>query len=257
MPGVLVRGAGGLRVSGSLGTSDGGPVAVRRVVRRDARDQVVDENRARTRRAVPEAVAAQTRGMLESVVRVGTGRAADLGAEGVTAWGKTGTTENYGDAWFVGATDDLTVAVWVGYPDRLRPMETEWRGEAVAGGTYPASIWRSFMVSVLERQRRALEDECRDEEARATDRCREAGLGSPADGPEVPDATAPPVPATPEAPAQPPTAEPAAPAAQAPEAGGDAAPEAAPPAEAPAPQPAPAPEAAPAPAPPAGGVGAG
>ena len=59
--------------------------------------------------------------------------------------GKTGTTENYGDAWFVGWTKELTVAVWVGYPDELRPMETEFNGEPVAGGTYPAAIWKSFM----------------------------------------------------------------------------------------------------------------
>ena len=51
--------------------------------------------------------------------------------------GKTGTTENYGDAWFVGWTKEYTVAVWVGYPDELKPMETEFQGEPVAGGTYP------------------------------------------------------------------------------------------------------------------------
>jgi len=59
--------------------------------------------------------------------------------------GKTGTTENYGDAWFVGWTNELTVAVWVGYPDELRPMETEFNGRPVAGGTFPAAIWKSFM----------------------------------------------------------------------------------------------------------------
>ena len=43
--------------------------------------------------------------------------------------GKTGTTENYGDAWFVGYTPQLAVAVWVGYPDRLQPMLTEFNGD--------------------------------------------------------------------------------------------------------------------------------
>ena len=42
--------------------------------------------------------------------------------------GKTGTTENYGDAWFVGFDTHYTVAVWVGYPDKLIPMKTQYRG---------------------------------------------------------------------------------------------------------------------------------
>jgi hypothetical protein len=65
--------------------------------------------------------------------------------------GKTGTTENYGDAWFVGYTPQLAVAVWVGYPDRLEPMETEFNGDPVAGGTFPALIWRSFAKRALAR----------------------------------------------------------------------------------------------------------
>ena len=63
--------------------------------------------------------------------------------------GKTGTTENYGDAWFVGYTPQLVMAVWVGYPNKLRPMLTEFDGEPVAGGTYPALIWKSFMEQAL------------------------------------------------------------------------------------------------------------
>jgi membrane peptidoglycan carboxypeptidase len=64
--------------------------------------------------------------------------------------GKTGTTDDYGDAWFVGYTPELAVAVWVGYPDALRPMETEYHGEPVSGGTLPAEIWRAFMTRALE-----------------------------------------------------------------------------------------------------------
>ncbi len=64
--------------------------------------------------------------------------------------GKTGTTENYGDAWFVGYTPQLAVAVWVGYPDRLEPMETEFEGDPVAGGTFPALIWRTFAERALD-----------------------------------------------------------------------------------------------------------
>ena len=69
---------------------------------------------------------------------------------GVFVAGKTGTTENYGDAWFVGWTREITVAVWVGYPDELRPMETEFAGEPVAGGTYPALIFKDFVEQALD-----------------------------------------------------------------------------------------------------------
>ncbi len=73
--------------------------------------------------------------MLSLVVTSGTGKAAQVGDEFI--WGKTGTTENYGDAWFVGGNDDITVAIWVGYADKLQPMEYEHAGGPVAGGTYP------------------------------------------------------------------------------------------------------------------------
>ncbi len=63
--------------------------------------------------------------------------------------GKTGTTENYGDAWFVGYTPQFVVAVWVGYPNKLVPMLTEFHGHAVAGGTFPALIWKAFMQKAL------------------------------------------------------------------------------------------------------------
>ncbi len=86
--------------------------------------------------------------ILQKVIRQGTGRKAAL-ADRPTA-GKTGTTENYGDAWFVGYTPQLAVAVWVGYPNNLTPMLTEFEGEAVAGGTYPALIWKSFMESAVK-----------------------------------------------------------------------------------------------------------
>jgi penicillin-binding protein 1A len=86
--------------------------------------------------------------LLEGVVTSGTGKAAAL--PGYTVAGKTGTTENYGDAWFVGYTPQLVTAVWVGYPNTLRPMLTEYHGRAVAGGTFPAQIWKTFMQAALQ-----------------------------------------------------------------------------------------------------------
>ena len=85
--------------------------------------------------------------MLEGVIQSGTGTAAQL--PGWTVAGKTGTTENFGDAWFVGFTPNLVTAVWVGYPDKLVPMLSQFHGRAVAGGTYPALIWKAFMQQAL------------------------------------------------------------------------------------------------------------
>ena len=79
------------------------------------------------RRVLDPNLAAIEDQMLGGVVRSGTGTAAQLPG-GWSVAGKTGTTENYGDAWFVGFTDRYTAAVWVGYPDRLRFMRTEYRG---------------------------------------------------------------------------------------------------------------------------------
>jgi penicillin-binding protein 1A len=92
-------------------------------------------------------VAEQASDTLTGVVTSGTGTAAQIGDEG--AWGKTGTTENYGDAWFCGGSGDLTTCVWVGYPEGAKSMSTEYQGGPVAGGTYPAEIWGDFMSEVL------------------------------------------------------------------------------------------------------------
>jgi penicillin-binding protein 1A len=85
--------------------------------------------------------------ILQQAVRLGTGKRASLPNRPVA--GKTGTTENYGDAWFVGYTPQLAVAVWVGYPTTLKPMLSEFNGDAVSGGTFPALIWKSFAEQAL------------------------------------------------------------------------------------------------------------
>jgi penicillin-binding protein 1A len=74
--------------------------------------------------------------LMLGVLRNGTGRAAAL--DGFAA-GKTGTSQNYGDAWFIGFNDSLVAGVWVGNDDHT-PMKR------VTGGTLPAAIWKRFMT---------------------------------------------------------------------------------------------------------------
>jgi penicillin-binding protein 1A len=113
------------------------------------------DNRPHPRQVISETNAEIVTDILQQVVQYGTGRQAALVDR--PAAGKTGTTENYGDAWFVGYTPRLVAAVWVGYPNTLRPMLTEFHGDAVAGGTYPALIWRSFMESAVRYLKQAPE----------------------------------------------------------------------------------------------------
>jgi penicillin-binding protein 1A len=144
----------GVRVSGSLDTTGkgAGPVAIERVEGGGREDR----NKPIRKRVFPAGVGETAQQLLLGVVQGGTGKAAQIGE---FAAGKTGTTENYGDAWFVGFNKELTVAVWVGYPDALRYMRTEYGGQPVAGGTYPAGIWQSFMTSWIGiRDRRDAED---------------------------------------------------------------------------------------------------
>jgi penicillin-binding protein 1A len=110
--------------------------------------RIVDDNLPVRRQALTANTAAIVTSLLQNVVKGGTGTHAQL-SDGRPVAGKTGTTENYGDAWFVGYTPQLVAAVWVGYPNTLRPMLTEYHGQPVAGGTYPAQIWKSFMEKAL------------------------------------------------------------------------------------------------------------
>jgi len=80
---------------------------------------------------------------LRQVIDGGTGREANFGRP---AAGKTGTTQNNADGWFVGYTPKLTAAVWMGHPEGLVPM-TNVHGVKVQGGTFPARMWKNFMQS--------------------------------------------------------------------------------------------------------------
>ena len=140
---------GGERVSGSLAEAEA-PVGIQEVKAGNQPLQDgshVDKDRVLTNRVLPAGVASSETSMLETVIQYGTGRAAAIGQ---FAAGKTGTTTNYGDAWFVGWDSKFTVAVWVGYPNKLIPMTNNFNNGPVLGGTFPALIWHDFMTSSLQ-----------------------------------------------------------------------------------------------------------
>ena len=119
-----------------------------RVIEEIVRNGNKQFNTPRAFEALSASQAGVVNSILQKAVRLGTGKRAALVDRPVA--GKTGTTENYGDAWFVGYTPQLVVAVWVGYPSTLKPMLTEFNGKAVAGGTFPALIWKSFVEQALK-----------------------------------------------------------------------------------------------------------
>ena len=123
------------------------PMAIRKVV---LPGKKVDEDAGwgvpKRKRVLEDWVASEVTRILEDNVQGGTGTGAAI------SWpvaGKTGTTDNHADAWFAGYTRQLQTTVWVGYPQAQIPMENV-HGISVAGGTFPADIWRRFMSVAME-----------------------------------------------------------------------------------------------------------
>ncbi|UJA20068.1 hypothetical protein HJD18_07435 [Thermoleophilia bacterium SCSIO 60948] len=141
----------GRRTTGTL-AADEGPVAMTQVLDENGNPVSDDsgatgENEVETTQAVPVEAAQTAREALATVVESGTGTNA---ATGIPTWGKTGTTDNNGDAWFCGATGDITACVWVGRPDSNEPMLTEYGGAPVDGGTFPALIFHDVVLAHQE-----------------------------------------------------------------------------------------------------------
>ncbi len=106
-----------------------------------------DDAQIRSREALPAEVAVKLRKMMEMVITGGTGRVARFNnGAGVyqPAAGKTGTTEDFGDAWFIGFTPKIVTGVWVGNDDFRIKMRR------VFGATVPAPIWKNFMSQVYK-----------------------------------------------------------------------------------------------------------
>ncbi len=109
------------------------PYSVEKVV--TASGKVVYEANPSYKRVLKQDTASKVVEMMKQVVTSGTGRAANIGGE---VAGKTGTTDNYRDAWFVGFTPDIVTGVWVGNDNNV-PMQ------GLTGGTLPAKIWADYM----------------------------------------------------------------------------------------------------------------
>jgi penicillin-binding protein 1A len=147
LDGLPAEGLGGLRLGVSpLEMADayatlasGGirnePIAIRRVVFPD--DKSEDLGKPRRKRVLQDGVAAEVTKILEMNLRRGTAVRADFGCP---AAAKTGTTDNFNDAWLVGYTPKLATAAWMGYPNALVSMP------GVQGGSYPAGIWHDYMT---------------------------------------------------------------------------------------------------------------
>ncbi|MEA3020792.1 MAG: hypothetical protein QOI47_2316 [Actinomycetota bacterium] len=110
----------------------------------DRRGTVVMQHRAEPHRAVSVRTARLVTDILTGVVTGGTGTQARF-PDGRVAAGKTGTTSDYADAWFVGYTPQLSTAVWMGSPTGTSDTMKNVGGIRVTGGSYPARIWQAYM----------------------------------------------------------------------------------------------------------------
>jgi len=120
------------------------PIAITRV---EMPDGTVDyQANPQPQRVFKDGVAYEVTKVLATDIQKGTSSKANFGRP---AAGKTGSTENLQDAWFVGYTPDLSTSVWIGYPDQQLPMDNVHGGQ-VWGGGFPATIWRDFMATALK-----------------------------------------------------------------------------------------------------------
>lgn len=141
--GGMTKGVTPLEMTSAYGTfaNDGihvEPVAIIRVL--NQKGEVLEETQPKSEQVLKSSTAASLTSMLMGVIARGTGTRANIGRP---AAGKTGTTDNYQDAWFVGYVPDLVAGVWIGCDDNTRMG-------SMTGGTTPASIWQAFMAKVVQ-----------------------------------------------------------------------------------------------------------
>jgi penicillin-binding protein 1A len=125
------------------------PMAIRKVVLGNGKvDTDAGWGEPSRKRVISPGVAYTVTQILEQNMQYGTGTGAYFGRP---AAGKTGTTDNYADAWFCGYTPQLEATIWIGYPRGEVPM-LNVHGIAVSGPTFPATIWKSFMATAVGRK---------------------------------------------------------------------------------------------------------
>jgi penicillin-binding protein 1A len=108
---------------------------------------LIDNTKRKGKQVIDEVVADNVTDILRGVITSGTGTAANIGRP---AAGKTGTGQNYTNAWFVGYTPTLSTAVWMGNAKRLEPLVRIKGVSRVFGGTIPARTWKAFMSDALK-----------------------------------------------------------------------------------------------------------
>jgi penicillin-binding protein 1A len=118
------------------------PFWIRRV--EDPLGRVLEEHIVRGQRSLDASIVYQVVDMMRGVLTSGTGRVIRRLGFDLPAAGKTGTTDDYHDAWFTGFTPTLSVSVWVGY-DRGISMR-DVNGVGITGGRGAAPIWADFMI---------------------------------------------------------------------------------------------------------------
>ncbi|GAB4249344.1 MAG: PBP1A family penicillin-binding protein [Thermoleophilia bacterium] len=112
---------------------------------RDSRGNLIYEADPKQTQAVSQGVAAVVNDILQANIQRGTGTRARIGRP---AAGKTGTAQNFQDAWFCGYTPQISTAVWVGHPEAQIEMRNV-HGIRVTGGSFPAMIWGKFMQTIM------------------------------------------------------------------------------------------------------------
>jgi penicillin-binding protein 1A len=157
----------GDRISGTLAPRPGdSPVAFESVTKGDGDKPIpAGLNKVIHHQVFDQETVEEQKGIMETVISEGTGTAAQTGA--AEEWGKTGTTEEEGDAWFCGGVAaEVTACVWVGYPDSTTPMLTLYNGGPVMGGTYPAMIWARVITAWEEIKKEHLAEKKAKEKAK-------------------------------------------------------------------------------------------